>query len=107
MRLVKTPTSNASASTRESASACELTSIATPRTPRARMAASIVSISSASGVVWPAGRISSPTTYWIVPRIPVAPPRTRSSASTRYEVVVLPFVPVMPTSVRAREGWSQ
>ena len=88
-----------------SASACEDTSIATPPTPAATISASSAWSSSASGVVWPAGRASSPSTYWIVPMTPVARPRARRSASTRYEVVVLPFVPVMPTTVSARDGW--
>ena len=79
--------------------------MATPRIPRSRISASIPWSSSASGVVWCAGRRSSPSTYWIVPITPVASPRARSNASTRYDVVVLPFVPVMPTSVRARDGW--
>src|SRR5438132_181329 len=105
VRFVNTATSNASPSARASASACEDTSIATPRTPRSRMCASIACRSSASGVVWLAGRVSSPSTYWIVPITPVARPCARSSASIRYEVVVLPLVPVMPTSASWRDGW--
>ena len=104
MRLVNTATSNESSSTRESASAWEDTSIATPPTLAARISASIASISSASGVVWFAGRVSAPTTYWMVPMIPVRSPRARRSASTRYDVVVLPLVPVMPTSVSEADG---
>ena len=73
--------------------------MATPRTPPSRMCASIDWRSRASGVVWLAGRVSLPSTYWIVPITPVARPRACSSASTRYDVVVLPLVPVMPTSV--------
>ena len=105
MRLVKTATSNSMPSTRASASACEETSIATPPMPRSRISPSICWISSASGVVWPAGRTWSPIMYWMVPMTPVRSPRARSSAFTRYDVVVLPLVPVMPTTTSAADGW--
>ena len=104
VRFVKIATSKSIPSTRQSASACDDTSIATPRTPFSRMRASIASSSIASGVVCPAVIASSPIRYWIVPITPVSPPRARNNASTRYDVVVLPFVPVIPTTASDRDG---
>ena len=57
--------------------------MATPSTPRASISASMACNSSASGVVWPAGRRSSSITYWMVPMTPVRWPRARRRASTR------------------------
>jgi hypothetical protein len=74
-------------------------------TPATRIRASSDCSSTASGVVCPAAVPSSPIRYWIVPMRPVLWPAARSMDSTRKDVVVLPLVPVMPTRVRAREGW--
>jgi hypothetical protein len=40
----------------------------------------------------------------IVPIIPVRTPAASSAETARYEVVVLPSVPVMPMTVSSREG---
>ena len=79
--------------------------MATPATPASTMRARRHCSSSASGVVWLAVSRSSPIRYSMVPIRPVGPPRVRRRASTRIEVVVLPFVPVIPITVSAREGW--
>ena len=92
-------------STRESARACEETSIAAPPTPTRTIRASSACSSRASGVVWLAVSTWSPTRYWIVPMTPVGRPPAPSRASTSSDVVVLPFVPVMATTVSRREGW--
>ena len=60
--------------------------------------------SSASGVVGSPARLARRA--HVLDRADRRPaPAAGQEASARYEVVVLPFVPVMPTSVRAREGW--
>ena len=46
----------------------------------------------------------SPTRYWMVPITPVGRPPAPRSASTGSDVVVLPLVPVMPITVRRRDG---
>ena len=68
------------------------------------MRASSPCSSSASGVVWPALSTCAPTRYSMVPITPVGRSPAASSASTSSEVVVLPLVPVMPTTVSRREG---
>ncbi len=105
MRLVKTATSNSMPSTRERESAWDDTSIAAPPTPASTMRARSACSSSASGVVWLAASAWSPTRYWMVPITPVGRPPAPRSASTSSDVVVLPLVPVMPITVRRRDGW--
>ncbi len=95
-RLVKAATSKTTPSTRPSASAWLLTSIATAVVPRSRMAASSACRSGASGVVRTLGSTSSPMRVSTVPSRPVERPAARSPASTRKAVVVLPLVPVIP-----------
>jgi hypothetical protein len=102
--LVKTATSNSMPSTRDSESAWEDTSIAAPATPAWTMRPRRDWSSSASGVVWLAASAWAPTRYWIVPITPVGRPPAPSRASTSSDVVVLPLVPVMPTTVRRRDG---
>ena len=48
----------------------------------------------------PATRVST------VPTIPVTRPAARMIESSRYVVVVLPLVPVIPTRSMLRLGWS-
>ncbi len=60
--------------------------------------------SGASGVVRDAGSSWSPTEYVTVPRRPHFLPAASKTARNKYAVVVLPFVPVMPTTCIERLG---
>ena len=103
-RLVKTETSKTTPSTRPSVSAWLLTSMATASVPRSRMTASSACRSGASGVVRALGSTSSPMRVSTVPSRPVERPAARSPASSRKAVVVLPFVPVTPSTSRSALG---
>ncbi len=94
-RLVNTATAKRVASTRCMARACDDTSIETARRPSSRNAASRSWSSGASGVVW------DPES---VPMTPVGQPAASSTAASRWVTVVLPFVPVTPTTARLAEG---
>jgi len=58
----------------------------------------------ASGVVRTASRVSPPTTFWMVPSMPVRTPAASSTSRMRKALVVLPLVPVMPTIFRRAVG---
>ena len=105
MRLVKTAAANRVPSTRLSARACDDTSIAHAPQPASSISRSICCTSGASGVVRAASRTSPPMRYCTVPIRPQRMPAASTAACTRYDVVVLPFVPVMPTTRIRRLGW--
>ena len=90
---------------RRCASACDETSIAQARSPASRMAAKSRCRSSASGVVWRSATASPPTRASMVPISPQGRPAASSIDRTRKVEVVLPFVPVTPTTTRSRAGW--
>ena len=94
-RFVNTAASNVVPSTRCSASACDDTSITTERSPSSSIVASRAWSSGASGVV------NAPES---VPITPVGSPAARRIDATSALVVVLPFVPVMPTTRSAADG---
>src|SRR5215213_759386 len=104
LKFVKAATSYTAPSTRCCASAWLETSIEHTSTPRSRMAASRPCSSGASGVVRTLGTRWSATRISTVPTRPVVRPAARRTASRRYVVVVLPFVPVTPISCRSRAG---
>ena len=91
-------------SARPSSSACELTSIAQARSPESSMRRKVACRSIASGVVRSTGSSRPPTTDFTVPSSPVCTPPASSSARTRKAVVVLPLVPVTPTTRSSRVG---
>jgi hypothetical protein len=93
---VNTATEKWVASTRCCASACDDTSIATASLPSSTMAASPACSSGASGVV------RAPVS---VPMSPVDQPWASRIERSRWVVVVLPFVPVTPTTRSSRDGW--
>ncbi len=70
------------------------------------MSASSAWSSGASGVVNAEGRVSPATRTPVVPITPGASPAASAIASTRYVVVVFPFVPVTATTRSEREGWA-
>ena len=77
---------------------CDETSMATDVTPRSRMSASDAWRSGASGVVNPPDK---------VPMISVFRPRARLMDATRWAVVVLPLVPVIPITSMTDDGSPQ
>ena len=104
VRFVNAATRKRTASTRSSASPWLDTSI-TRWVARARTASRATRArSSASGVVWLAGATVDPTRVITVVESAGRQPRRASIASTRNAVVVLPFVPVMPTTSSAAVG---
>ncbi len=103
-RLRKAATAKRVPSTRPSRRAWLETSAATARAPSDRMTASSAWKSGASGVV---SRLASGRPATRLPVVPISPatwPQPSSAASTRYEVVVLPEVPVIPTTSRSADG---
>ncbi len=106
VKFVNAATRKRTAFTRASSSAIDETSIATVLAPRLRMSAMMRASSSASGVVWVVAKVSSPKRFPMVPTMPHAGlPWTPSTASrTRCVVVVLPLVPVMPTTSSEKVG---
>ncbi len=104
LRLLKTATSKTQPSTRPSTRAWLETSMATASTPRSRMTAKRAWRSVASGVVRSDLMRSSPMRISTVPTSPVLRPAARRPPSTRYAVVVLPDVPVMPIWSRPSPG---
>ncbi len=101
---MKHAAANAVPSTRCSASACELTSIATASAPRVRSVARQRWSSVASGVVKGSGVTSPPNRTPSVPITPGRRPAAASTASRKNVVVVFPLVPVMPSTGSARDG---
>ena len=104
MWLVSTAAAKWMASTRCSASPTDETSIAQARSPPSAMSRRSRCSSGASGVVRSPGRSSSPTTVLTVPIIPQGRPDAASISRSRYAVVVLPLVPVIPTTSSSAEG---
>ena len=104
MRFVNTATAQWIASARCSSSACEETSITQAPSPPASICANVACRSIASGVVRTAGAATPPTTCSTVPSRPVRVPVASSSARVRKPVVVLPLVPVMPTTASRAVG---
>ncbi len=98
VRLVNTLTSKWIASARRRTSACEETSITQALSPASSMRANVACRSIASGVVRSTSSTSPPTTRCTVPSSPQRRPEASSSERTRKAVVVLPFVPVTPTT---------
>jgi hypothetical protein len=72
--------------------------------PAASISAKTGCRSIASGVVRPASRNEPPTTLPTVPSRPHRRPSASRIARIRWAVVVLPFVPVIPTTVRRAVG---
>ena len=68
----------------------------TESVPASSITARIACRSGASGVVRAEANLASPIRVSTVPMRPVLAPSPRSADSTRYAVVVLPLVPVMP-----------
>ena len=98
VRLVKTATSNQVLSTRCSVRAWDDTSRATACVPRSTAAARAAWRCGASGVVRAPER---------VPITSAGRPSARRTAPSRWVVVVLPLVPVTPTTDNRRDGWSK
>ena len=90
-RLVNTAAAKRVPSTRCRARACDETSITTARSPAARKPSRRSCSSGASGVV------CVPDS---VPMTPVGRPAARRIDASRWVVVVLPLVPVMPTTLQ-------
>ena len=90
--------------TRPSSSACEDTSIAQARSPPSSIARKVAWRSIASGVVRSTSSSTPPTTRFTVPSRPVWRPPASSRCRTRKAVVVLPFVPVTPTTSSSAVG---
>ena len=96
VRLVKTATSNQVLSTRCSVSAWDDTSRATACVPRSTAAAR------AAWSCWASGVVRAPD------RVPITSadrPSARRTAPSRWVVVVLPLVPVTPTTDNRLDGW--
>src|SRR3954462_503897 len=85
-------------SARCSASAWDETSIAQASSPAASISANVACSAIASGVVRSVACSTPPTTCETVPSRPHRRPVASSSPRTRNAVVVLPLVPVMPTT---------
>ncbi len=98
MRLVNTATAQWIASARCSASACEETSIAQAVSPPLSISAKVAWSSIASGVVRSVARSAPPTNEVTVPSSPQRRPAASSIPRRRKAVVVLPLVPVIPTT---------
>jgi hypothetical protein len=104
LRLVKTAAAQWIASARPSSSACDETSIAQARSPASTMRAKVAWRSIASGVVRSTASSRPPTTEATVPSSPVGVPALASRWRTSQAVVVLPLVPVIPTTARRAVG---
>ena len=104
VRLVKAFASKWIASARCSTRACEETSITHAASPASSIRAKIACRSIASGVVRSTSATSPPTTLCTVPSRPVRRPAASSSWRARKAVVVLPFVPVTPTTWSSAVG---
>ena len=102
VRLVNTAAATWIPSARRSSSACEEISIAHASSPASAIAANVRWRSIASGVVRTTGCSTPPITDLTVPSRPQRRSAASSSERTRNAVVVLPLVPVMPTTGSAR-----
>ncbi len=98
MRLVNSFTAKRMPDTRPSSIACEDTSMATASSPESSMRLKVAWRSIASGVVRSTSSSTPPTTRLTVPSSPARRPAASSRWRTRKAVVVLPLVPVMPTT---------
>lgn len=104
VRLVKATTSKTSPPSRRWSSAWLEHSIVTTSTPSSRIVVSRACRWQASGVVIALGHDSLPARVLTVPMSPVVRPWRRRAASSRWVVVVTPFVPVTPGRARSRAG---
>ena len=102
VRLVNTAAATWIPSARRSSSACEEISIAHASSPASAIAANVRWRSIASGVVRTTGCSTPPITDLTVPSRPQRRSAASSSERTRNAVVVLPLVPVMPTTRQPR-----
>ena len=98
------PTAKRVPATRPSASAWLETSIATSVTPACAITANSACRSGASGVVNELGSRRAPIRVPMVPIRPVGRPAAARPVSIRCETVVLPLVPVTPSTVSAAVG---
>ena len=105
VRLVNTRQAKRMPDARPSSSACEETSIAQALSPASTIARKVACRSIASGVVRSTSSSRPPTTRLTVPSSPQRRPAASSRWRTRKAVVVLPFVPVMPTTSSSAVGW--
>ena len=80
------------------------TSITQASHPSSAMRRSRACRSLLSGVVWRRGRRQPGHSAPLVPISPTLYPAAASTAASRWAVVVLPLVPVMPTIVMRRAG---
>ena len=101
---MKTATSKLVPATRPRLSEWLDTSIAAAVTPRSAMTANSACKSGASGVVKELVTTSVPILISTPPTRPVRWPDSRSPASIRYVLVVLPLVPVTPISPSLLDG---
>ena len=104
MRFVNTRQAKWIPATRPSSSACEDTSIAQARSPASSIARKVACRSIASGVVRSTSSSRPPTTRLTVPSSPHGRPAASIRWRTRNAVVVLPLVPVMPTTSSSAVG---
>ena len=104
LRLVNSVAAQWIASARRSASACEETSIAHARSPASSISRKSRWRSMASGVVRTTSRSLPPTTDLTVPSSPQGRPAASRTARTRKALVVLPLVPVIPTTCSSAVG---
>ena len=74
-------------------------------TPASAIAASSACTAGASGVVRELGTSDPAIRTPTVPIIPAVRPAARRPASIRWVVVVLPEVPVTPSTTTRSEGW--
>ena len=102
LRLVKTEAVQWMPSARRSSSACEEISIAHATSPASSISRNVRWRSIASGVVRSIARRSPPTIEATVPSRPHCIPAASSIARTSQAVVVLPLVPVTPTTAQLR-----
>ena len=104
LRLVNIAAAQWIPSARRSSSACEEISIAQATSPASSISRNVRWTSIASGVVRWTGRDSPPTIDVTVPSSPVCIPAASSIARVSQAVVVLPLVPVMPTTRSSAVG---
>ena len=104
VRLVNTRTANVIPPARPRSSAWEETSIAHAWSPSSSMRAKVAWRSTASGVVRSTSSSRPPTTLLTVPSSPHWVPVSSSRWRTRNAVVVLPLVPVIPTTFSRAVG---
>ena len=104
LRFVKTEAAQWMPSARRSSSACEEISIAHATSPASSISRNVRWRSIASGVVRSTGRASPPTIDATVPSSPLCIPAASSIARTSQAVVVLPLVPVTPTTRSSAVG---